>query len=50
MMQCLFVTKNDHFPFPSWAPEARCETPASEDDDGFQEDNVCGREEMTIIS
>ena len=32
MMKCLFVcvyvTKNDHFPLPSWAPEARSEPPA----------------------
>ena len=27
MMQCLCVTKNDHIPLPSWAPEAQSETP-----------------------
>ena len=25
---CLSVTKNHHFPLPSWAPEARIEQPA----------------------
>ena len=28
MMQCLCVTKNEHFPLLSWAPEARSEPPA----------------------
>ena len=37
---CLFVTKNDHFPLPSWAPEVQSELPARlwllpcDDDDG----------------
>ena len=28
MMKCLSVTKNYHFPLPSWAPEAQSEPPA----------------------
>ena len=29
IMQCLCVTKNHHFPLPSWAPEERSERPAN---------------------
>ena len=44
----VYLDDDGYFPLPSLAPEARSETLA-EDDDGFQEDNVWGREEMIII-